>query len=75
MIYFFGGGIVNVLYGLLDLGIIIFNDVLVDVECIINVCDLFLLVDIDTGFGGVFNIVCIIKVMEKVGVVVVYMED
>lgn len=62
-------------YGLLDFGIIMFNDVLVDVECIINVCDLFLLVDIDIGFGGVFNIVCMIKVMEKVGVVVIYMED
>lgn len=55
-IYLSGGGIANASYGLPDLGITTLNDVLVDVERITNACDLPLLVDIDTGFGGAFNI-------------------
>ncbi|TOL58659.1 isocitrate lyase/phosphoenolpyruvate mutase family protein, partial [Vibrio parahaemolyticus] len=51
-IYLSGGGIANASYGLPDLGITTLNDVLVDVDRITNACDLPLLVDIDTGFGG-----------------------
>lgn len=76
VIYLFGGGVVVGLLGLLDLGINILEDVLVDVCCIIDVCDLLLMVDIDIGFGlSVFNIVCIVKLLIKVGVVVCYIED
>lgn len=64
-IYLSGGGIANASYGLPDLGITTLNDVLVDVERITNACDLPLLVDIDTGFGGAFNIARTIKAMEK----------
>ena len=51
------------------------NDVLVDVDRITNACDLPLLVDIDTGFGGAFNIARTIKQMEKAGAAAVHMED
>ncbi|GAL19108.1 methylisocitrate lyase [Vibrio maritimus] len=74
-IYLSGGGIANASYGLPDLGITTLNDVLVDVERITNACDLPLLVDIDTGFGGAFNIARTIKVMEKAGAAAVHIED
>ncbi|KJY83420.1 2-methylisocitrate lyase [Vibrio galatheae] len=74
-IYLSGGGIANASYGLPDLGITTLNDVLVDVERITNACDLPLLVDIDTGFGGAFNIARTIKAMEKAGAGAVHMED
>ncbi|QIA63506.1 methylisocitrate lyase [Vibrio astriarenae] len=74
-IYLSGGGIANASYGLPDLGITTLNDVLVDVERVSNACDLPLLVDIDTGFGGAFNISRTIKAMEKAGAGAVHMED
>ena len=74
-IYLSGGGIANASYGLPDLGITTLNDVLVDVDRITNACDLPLLVDIDTGFGGAFNIGRTIKAMEKAGAAAVHMED
>lgn len=74
-IYLSGGGIANASYGLPDLGITTLNDVLVDVDRIANACDLPLLVDIDTGFGGAFNIGRTIKAMEKAGAAAVHMED
>ncbi|MCK6265171.1 methylisocitrate lyase [Vibrio sp. ZSDE26] len=74
-IYLSGGGIANASYGLPDLGITTLNDVLVDVERVTNACDLPLLVDIDTGFGGAFNISRTIKAMEKAGAAAVHMED
>ncbi|WP_047042834.1 methylisocitrate lyase [Vibrio mexicanus] len=74
-IYLSGGGVANASYGLPDLGITTLNDVLVDVERITNACDLPLLVDIDTGFGGAFNIARTIKAMEKAGAAAIHMED
>ncbi|NOH70033.1 methylisocitrate lyase [Vibrio pectenicida] len=74
-IYLSGGGVANASYGLPDLGITSLNDVLIDVERICNACDLPLLVDIDTGFGGAFNIARTIKAMEKAGAAAVHMED
>ncbi|MGF1722368.1 methylisocitrate lyase [Vibrio kyushuensis] len=74
-IYLSGGGIANASYGLPDLGITTLNDVLVDVERVTNACDLPLLVDIDTGFGGAFNISRTIKSMEKAGAAAIHMED
>ncbi|GEA59864.1 methylisocitrate lyase [Vibrio comitans] len=74
-IYLSGGGIANASYGLPDLGITDLNDVLVDVERVTNACDLPLLVDIDTGFGGAFNISRCIKSIEKAGAGAVHIED
>lgn len=74
-IYLSGGGIANASYGVPDLGITDLNDVLVDVERVTNACDLPLLVDIDTGFGGAFNIARCIKSVEKAGAGAVHIED
>jgi methylisocitrate lyase len=74
-IYLSGGGVANASYGLPDLGITSLNDVITDVERICNASQLPLLVDIDTGWGGAFNISRTIKAMEKAGAAAVHMED
>lgn len=74
-IYLSGGGVANASYGLPDLGMTSLNDVLVDVQRITAACDLPLLVDIDTGWGGAFNIAKTIRDMEKAGAAAVHMED
>ena len=75
-IYLSGGGVAAGSLGLLDLGISTLDDVLTDVRRITNVCDLPLLVDIDTGFGtSAFNISRTVKDVEKAGASAVHMED
>ncbi|NMH59288.1 methylisocitrate lyase [Alteromonas ponticola] len=74
-IYLSGGGVANASYGLPDLGMTSLNDVIADVQRITAACDLPLLVDIDTGWGGAFNIAKTIKDMEKAGAAAVHMED
>lgn len=74
-IYLSGGGVANASYGMPDLGITSLNDVIIDVERICNVTDTPLLVDVDTGWGGAFNIARTIKAMEKAGAAAIHIED
>ena len=74
-LYLSGGGVANSSYGLPDLGITSLNDVIHDVEGICGASDLPLLVDIDTGWGGAFNIARTIKNMERAGAAAVHIED
>jgi len=75
-IYLSGGGVAAGSLGLPDLGINTLEDVLIDVRRITDVCDLPLLVDIDTGFGAsAFNIERTIKSMIKAGAAAVHLED
>ncbi len=74
-IYLSGGGVANASYGLPDLGITSLNDVIADVERISSASELPLLVDIDTGWGGAFNISRSIKAMERAGAAAVHIED
>ena len=74
-IYLSGGGVANASYGLPDLGMTSLNDVIADVQRITSACDLPLMVDIDTGWGGAFNIAKTIKDMERAGAAAVHMED
>ena len=74
-IYLSGGGVANASYGLPDLGITSLNDVVADVERISNASSVPLLVDIDTGWGGAFNIARTIRAMEKAGAAAVHLED
>ena len=64
-IYLSGGGVANISYGLPDLGMTSLNDVIVDVQRITAATTVPLLVDIDTGWGGAFNIAKTIRDMEK----------
>lgn len=74
-IYLSGAGVANASYGLPDLAITTLNDVLIDVDRITQACQLPLLVDIDTGFGGAFNIARTIRAIEKAGAAAVHIED
>lgn len=74
-IYLSGAGVANYSYGLPDLGITSLEDVLTDVRRITSAVDTPLLVDIDTGWGGVFNISKTIKEMIKAGAGAVHIED
>ena len=74
-IYLSGGGVAAASYGLPDLGITSMADVLIDVKRISNASSLPLLVDIDTGWGGAFNISRTIKEMVNAGCAAVHMED
>jgi methylisocitrate lyase len=74
-IYLSGGGVAAGSLGLPDLGISTLDDVLTDVRRITDVCDLPLLVDIDTGFGGAFNIARTIKSLIKSGAAGCHIED
>ena len=74
-IYLSGGGVAAASYGIPDLGITTMDDVLIDAKRITAASSLPLLVDIDTGWGGAFNIARTTKEMIKANVAAVHMED
>ena len=75
-IYLSGGGVAAGSLGLPDLGISGLDDVLTDVRRITDVCDLPLLVDVDTGFGpSAFNIARTTKALIKAGAAALHIED
>ena len=74
-IYLSGGGVANASYGLPDLGMTSLNDVLEDVRRINAATEVPLLVDIDTGWGGAFNIARTIRDMTAAGAAAVHIED
>jgi methylisocitrate lyase len=74
-LYVSGGGVAASSLGVPDLGITTLDDVLTDVRRITDITGLPVLVDIDTGWGGAFNIARTIKSMIKVGAAAVHIED
>jgi len=75
-IYLSGGGVAAGSLGMPDLGINTLDDVLIDVRRITDVCDLPLLVDMDTGFGpSAFNIERSVKALIKAGAAAAHLED
>jgi methylisocitrate lyase len=74
-LYVSGGGVAANSLGMPDLGISTMEDVLTDVGRITDVTSLPLLVDIDTGWGGAFNIARTIRSMAKAGAAAVHLED
>ncbi|KAG0162688.1 hypothetical protein DFQ28_009494 [Apophysomyces sp. BC1034] len=74
-VYLSGGGVAANSLGLPDLGISTMEDVLVDARRITDATSLPLLVDIDTGWGGAFNIARTIRSFIKAGVAAVHIED
>ena len=74
-LYLSGGGVAANSLGMPDLGISTMEDVLTDVRRITDASSLPLLVDIDTGWGGAFNIARTIRQMIKAGAAAVHMED
>ncbi len=74
-LYLSGGGVAANSLGLPDLGISTMEDVLTDVRRITDATELPLLVDIDTGWGGAFNIARTVRQMRKAGAAAVHIED
>jgi methylisocitrate lyase len=75
-IYLSGGGVAAGSLGLPDLGISNLDDVLTDVRRITDVCDVPLMVDVDTGFGAsAFNVARTVKSMIKFGAAAMHIED
>src|SRR5512142_1112354 len=75
-LYLSGGGVAAGSLGLPDLGITGLEDVLVDVRRITDVCDLPLLVDVDTGFGAsAFNVARTVRSLVKAGAAAMHIED
>ena len=74
-LYLSGGGVAANSLGVPDLGISTMEDVLTDARRIVDATQLPLLVDIDTGWGGAFNIARTIRSFINVGVAAVHMED
>jgi methylisocitrate lyase len=74
-IYLSGGGVAANSLGMPDLGISSMEDVLTDVRRITDVCDLPLLVDVDTGWGGAFNIARTVRSLTKFGAGAMHIED
>ena len=74
-IYLSGAGVANASYGLPDLGMTSLENVAEDVRRITAASQLPLLVDIDTGWGGAFNITRAIREMTRAGAAAVHLED
>lgn len=74
-IYLSGGGVAANSLGMPDLGISTMEDVLTDIRRITDACDLPLLVDVDTGWGGAFNIARTVRSLIKAGAGALHIED
>ena len=74
-LYISGGGVAAGSCGIPDLGITSLEDVLTDLRRITDVTELPVLVDIDTGWGGAFNIARAIRAMSRTGAAAVHIED
>ncbi|MCW1962470.1 methylisocitrate lyase [Chryseobacterium viscerum] len=75
-IYLSGGGVAAGSLGIPDLGITTLEDVLIDVQRITNVCEVPLMVDVDTGFGpSAFNVARTVKSLIKAGAAALHIED
>jgi methylisocitrate lyase len=74
-LYLSGGGVAANSLGIPDLGISTMEDVLTDARRIVDATGMPLLVDIDTGWGGAFNIARTVRSFINVGVAAIHMED
>src|SRR5690242_14320392 len=74
-IYLSGAGVANASFGMPDLGMTSLNDVCEDVRRITSACDLPLLVDADTGWGGAFNIARTCAELVRAGAAGMHLED
>ncbi len=74
-LYISGGGVAASSCGIPDLGITTMEDVLTDLKRITDVTDLPVLVDVDTGWGGAFNIARTVRSMIRCGAGAIHIED
>lgn len=75
VVYLAGGGMATYTHGLPDLALTTMTEVLQEVRRMTDACDLPLMVDVDTGFGGLFNIARLVKGLIKDGAAALHIED
>ena len=74
-VYATGAGISNAYLGVPDLGLLTMSEVLSHVRAMTTVLSIPLLVDIDTGYGGVHNVARTVRAVEDAGAAAVQIED
>ena len=74
-IYIAGGGMATHSFGLPDLAVTTLTEILTEVRKITDICNLPLMVDVDTGFGGMLNIARLVKGLIKDGAAAMHIED
>lgn len=74
-LYISGGGVAANSLGMPDLGISTMEDVLIDLRRVTEACSLPVLVDVDTGWGGAFNIARTVRSFHKAGAAAIHLED
>jgi 2-methylisocitrate lyase-like PEP mutase family enzyme len=74
-VYVTGAGIANTLLGAPDIGLVTLTELVGVTEAISEICDLPLIVDIDTGFGNAVNTYRTVRVIERAGACAVQIED
>lgn len=74
-IYLSGAGVANAAFGLPDLGMTAMPEVAEEVRRITSVCDLPLLVDIDTGWGSALAIERTVRELTRAGAAALHLED
>lgn len=74
-LYLSGGGVAASSLGIPDLGITTLHDVVEDIKRITGVTSAPLLVDIDTGWGGAFNIARATREVAQAGAAGFHIED
>jgi 2-methylisocitrate lyase-like PEP mutase family enzyme len=75
LIYLTGAGVTASLLGKPDLGLVTMTEMLSQAEYIADVCNIPIIADMDTGFGGIFNITRMIQKAEKSGLAGIHIED
>lgn len=74
-LYLSGAGVANACFGLPDLAMTSFSEVAEEIRKVTAAVNLPLLVDADTGFGGVLNVARTVKAFEKAGAAGLHLED
>lgn len=69
------GGAIARSTALPDIGLLSFSEVLERIEKIVDACDLPVIGDADTGFGGAANVQRTVRAFEKAGVAALHLED
>ncbi|MGH3249637.1 MAG: isocitrate lyase/PEP mutase family protein [Trebonia sp.] len=74
-VYVSGAGITNTYYGLADTGLISFSEMLSHVERIVESVTIPVVVDADTGYGGLVSLSRATALLERAGASAIQLED
>ncbi len=75
VIYATGAGISNSQFGFADVGLTTQTEILEQVRRIVSAVDRPVMVDVDTGYGNVLNLIRTVKEFERAGAAALQIED